>query len=494
MARLRQTVIRSPALVPAGLVVALLVALAGRYGPHRDELYFLALGDRLAWGYPDQGPLTPALARAMDSLSPGSLTLLRLPSALAAGATVLITGRLARELGGGPRSEALAAACAAVGVIFLQVGHLLSTTTADLLAWTAITWIAVRAVRRGQDRLWPLAGLVLGFALLNKPLPAFLAAGLAAGVLISGPRRLLRSPWVWAGAGIALLMWLPWLAWQAERSWPQLEVSSAIAEGGSTTSEPRWAFLPFQLLLVSPFLAPIWVAGLVRLFRDPELRELRFLAWAWVLLAAVFIVSGGKPYYLAGLFPVLLAAGAGQAEEWLGAGRRRRRKALLAGALSVSAVAGPVIALPLLPLDKAGAVVAVNPDVGETVGWPELARTVAAVRARVPGGGRAVLLARNYGEAGALDRYGPVLGLPPAYSGHNGYADLRVPPGDRSPVVAVGFARGGQLERDFHRCVIRARIRSPHDIDNEENGAPVWVCAAPREPWSELWPRLRRLG
>jgi 4-amino-4-deoxy-L-arabinose transferase-like glycosyltransferase len=199
IARSAETIPR-PAVPPLALLAAVvataLVAFGGRYGYHRDELYFLAAGDRLEWGYVDQGPLTPAIAGLMDTVAPESLVALRLPSALATAATVFLTGMIARELGGASRAQFIAAACTAVGAVFLTTGHLLSTTTFDLLAWPAITWICVRAIRTGDDRLWLLAGFVLGVALLNKPLPAFLAAGLLVGVAIAGPRRLLRSPWV----------------------------------------------------------------------------------------------------------------------------------------------------------------------------------------------------------------------------------------------------------------------------------------------------------
>ena len=162
-------------------------------------------------------------------------------------------------------------------MVVLFSGHLLSTSTFDLLVWTAITWLVVRAVRTGDDRLWLVAGVVLGIGLLNKPLPAFLALGMLAGVAISGPRRLLRNPSVWAGAAIALVLWSPWLIWQADHGWPQIDVSREIAGGGSTSSEAWWAIVPFQFLLISPFLAPVWIAGLVRLFRDPAVRD--FASW-----------------------------------------------------------------------------------------------------------------------------------------------------------------------------------------------------------------------
>ncbi len=474
----------------AGAVVVVLVALASGYGYHRDELYFLAAGDHLDWAYADQGPLTPLIARVMSGISADSLTVLRLPSALAAGATVLLTGLLARELGGSRRAEQVAAACAAVASIVLVTGHLLSTSTFDLLVWTAVSWLVVRAVRTGEDRLWLVTGVVLGVGLLNKPLPAFLAVGLLAGVAIAGPRRLLRNRYVRLGAAIALALWSPWIIWQADHGWPQIDVSRSIAAGGSASSQPWWAILPFQFLLVSPVLAPVWIAGLVKLFRDPAVRDVRFLAWAWVVLAVVFMASGGKPYYLGGLLPALIAAGAVQVDGWLGHGRLRLRRGLLVAAVAVSAAIDLTIALPVLPADRAGPAIAANADVGETIGWPELARTVANVRRRLPGAERVVILTRNYGEAGAIDRYGPALGLPHAYSGHNAYGDWGPPPDGSAPVIAVG----DNLAAHLSGCTIAARITNRAGVDNDEHGAPVTVCRGPRRSWSREWPELRRFG
>jgi 4-amino-4-deoxy-L-arabinose transferase-like glycosyltransferase len=488
----------------AGAVTALLVSFASGYGYHRDELYFLAAGEHLDWAYSDQGPVTPLVARAMSEIAADSLTVLRLPSAVAAGVTVLLTGLLARELGGGRRAEAIAAACAAVAVIVLFTGHLLSTSTFDLLAWTALTWLAVRAVRTGDGRLWLVAGVVLGVSLLNKPLPAFLAVGMLAGVAISGPLRLLRNPYVWSGAAIALALWSPWIIWQADHGWPQIDVSREIAGGGSTSSEAWWAIVPFQALLAGPLLAPVWIAGLVRLVRDPSLRDVRFLAWAWVVLACVFMATGGKPYYLAGLLPALIGAGAGWVDGWLERGRAGVRRAALAAGITLSAAAGAIIALPLLPADRAGPVIAVNEDVGETIGWPELAEAVAGVYRGLPDRNRAVILTANYGQAGAIDRYGPALGLPRAYSGHNAYGDWGPPSDDAVPVIAVGLdprespvAAGrasARLGAHLLDCEVVAQIDNEAGVDNNERGTPVMVCSGPRRPWSEQWPAIRHLG
>jgi 4-amino-4-deoxy-L-arabinose transferase-like glycosyltransferase len=422
----------------------------------------------------------------MDAIGGGSLTVLRLPSALMLAGLVLLTGALARELGGARRAEAIAAACTALGVVFLFTGHLLSTTTPDLLVWTAVLYLAVRAVRRGDDRLWLLAGLVLGIGLLNKPLPAFLAAGLLAGVVIAGPRALLRNRAVWAGAALAFLIWLPWIVWQARHGWPQVDVSRNIAAGGSGSSQPRWALLPFQLLLVSPLLAPVWIAGLVRLFRDPGLRDVRFLGWTWVVLVVVFLVAGGKPYYLAGLLPVLLAAGAQPVAAWLDGGRIRARGVTFGAALALSAVAAALIALPTLPAADAGPILAVNGDVGETIGWPELVDTVASVHP--PG---ATVFTANYGEAGAIDRYGPQHKLPHAYSGHNGYGYWGPPRDPPGRVVVVGYDRVPDV---FVGCAVAARVHPPGDVDNDENGTPIWTCDGLRGTWADAWPKLKRLG
>lgn len=295
----------APPLVVGAATSLLLVAFSAGYGYHRDELYFAGAGEHLNWAYPDQGVVTPLVARAMSEVAPHSLTVLRLPSAVASGLTVLLTALLARELGGGRRAELVAAVCAASATIVLFTGHLLSTSTFDLLVWTTVTWLVVRAVRTDEPWPWLAAGAVLGIGLMNKPLPAFLAAGLLAGVAVAGPRRLFRTPQVWLGAGIALVIWSPWILWQADHGWPQIDVSRSLAAGNSASSEPWWAIVPFQALLASPPLAPVWIAGLVRLLRDGSLRELRFFAVAWAVLAVVLMASGGKPYYLAGLLPVL---------------------------------------------------------------------------------------------------------------------------------------------------------------------------------------------
>jgi hypothetical protein len=211
----------------------------------------------------------------------------------------------------------------------------------------------------------------------------------------------------------------------------------------------------------------------------------------------VFLLTGGKPYYLGGLYPVLLAAGAEPTLGWLDRGRQRVRRILLGTALALSGVISSVLMLPLLPasLLHATPVVAINYDAGETVGWPRFAAEIAAVYRELPDDdrARAVLLTRNYGEAGALDRYGPRLGLSPAYSGHNSYWSWGPPPETGGPVIAVGLPEE-RLQPFFGQVRLAGRIDNGLAVDNDEQGAPIWICRRQLLPWAQIWPQLRRLG
>jgi hypothetical protein len=476
-------------LVAGGGLAAVLLAVAARYGYHRDELYFLRAGAEPAWGYADQPPLTPLLAHVLDVAFGGSLVGLRLPSALVAGLVVVLTGTIARELGASRGAQLLAAGCMGVSAFLLAVGHLLSTSTIDLLVWTALCWLIVRALRDG-GRIWLAVGAVAGVGLENKWLPAFLLVALLVGVLAIGPRAALRTSWPWLGGLIALALWAPNLAWQAARGFPQLQLSAAIAAGSSGTSQPGWAFLPYQLVLVGPLLAPIWLIGLWRLARDPALRTWRAFAVAWVLLAVAFIATSAKPYYLAGLFPLLLATGAPTVLDWARAGRVRAR--LLAAALLLTALVNAVLMLPLVPADRLAAtpIPAINYDAAETVGWPGFATTIASVRASLPDAHVAVLT-RNYGEAGAVDHYLPALA--PAHSGHNAYWDWGPPPDHATAVIVIGY-REEQLRAWFGRVDLATHIDNHLGLDNDEQRTPVWIARAPLASWTQTWPQLRRLG
>ena len=478
----------------AALVVVALVVTASRYGYHGDELYFLEAGRHLAWGYADQGPLTPFLARVASAVDDRSLTVLRLPSAVMTGAVVVLTAATAGQLGAGRIGQRIAACCAGFSVFVVFTGHLLSTSTFDLLVWTAAGYWTVRALRTGADRYWILVGAVLGVGLLNKPLPAFLGAALVAGLAIAGPRRVLGRPQLWLGAALAVVLAAPFLIWQLAHGLPQLTVANNIANGGSTSSQPRWAIVPFQVLLVGPPLAPVWIAGLLRLFRDDGVRELRCLGWAWALLAVVFIVTGGKPYYLGGMLPVLIGAGAAPAERWLTRGRRRLRTVCLSVAVALSMAATAILALPVLPAADAAGVVAINPDVGETVGWPDLVADVARVVHTLPDPSSVVLLTSSYAEAGALDRFGGRYGLPQAYSGHNAFGYWGPPKAAPERTVVVVDYTVADADRYLSDCRLVARVENSARLTNDETDDPILICSGVRGSWAAQWPHLRHLG
>ena len=481
----------------AAFTAGVLVLLSGRYGYHRDELYFLAAGRHLAWGYPDQPPLTPLLARIMSSLAPGSLIALRLPAALIAAAVVVLTGWIAREFGAGRNAQLFAAGCMAIAGGTLGITHTLGTTAVDLLAWTVLSYLVIRILRGADSRWWIAVGGVLGISLENNWLVGFFAVAVLAGLVIAGPRLVLRSRWLWVGASISVLLWAPNLIWQAQHQWPAIDVSRSIATGGSTSSQPWYLFIPFELLLMCPVLAPIWGVGLGRLLGARpgvgRLRDFRAFGWAYLLLAALFLVTGGKPYYLIGLYPVLFAAGAGPVLAWVARGRSPARKLCLTTVLALSLLVDATISLPVLPVRwlSASHVLDVNPDAGETVGWPAFAATVASAYQDAPNG--TVVLTGNYGEAGAIDRFGPALGLPQAYSGHNGYG-LWGPPADAATgsALAVGVGRA-KLATWFTSVRQVASIDNGDGLDNQEQGEPVWLCTGQRLPWSQLWPSAVQL-
>ena len=485
-----------PVLAIAAIVAVVLVATSGAYGYHRDELYFLACGRHLAWGYPDQPLFVPLVARLMSDIAPTSLAVLRLPSAVAAFAIVALTSLLARELGGGRDAQVLAAGTIAASALLAGAGHTLNTTIFGLVVWALVCWLIVRILRAGDERLWLVVGLVVGLGLFDSDLVAFLMFAVVVGLALVGPRSAFTTPWLYAGGLLAVVMWLPYLAWQAGHGWPELTVAQSIANGGSGTSAPRWLIVPEQLVLVSIYLAPVWIAGLVRLLRNGALRRWRALGVAWFVLAVVFIIAGGKPYYLAGMLPLLLAAGAEPALGWLRRGRVRLRRALIAAAFVLSLAELPVL-LPLVPVGDLHdtSIVKLNYDAGETVGWPTYVHEIAGVYDALPSSARptTIVLASNYGEAGAVDHYGPADKLPAVYSGHNAYTYWGPPPASATTAVAVGFDRD-QLTPFCGTLRLAADLNNHVDVNDDEQGAPVWVCSDLRRRWTAIWPTLRVFG
>ncbi|GAA5177832.1 glycosyltransferase family 39 protein [Rugosimonospora acidiphila] len=469
-------------------VAGLLAATVNQYGYERDELYFRVLSSHPAWGYVDEPPLTPLLVRAGVALFGDNLWAPRVPAALCALAVILLTVLLVRELGG----TAVAQTLAAVGMsstFVLVSGHALLTASPDLVAWLLVILFAVRALQRAQPRWWLAAGLAVGLGLYNKQLIVLLLIGLAAGLLIAGPRRELASPWLWAGVGIAVVVGLPNLIFQIAHHWPEQTMARAIARDKG--SDDRTFLLPFQFVLIGVTVAPIWIAGLIRLLRDPRWRAIRAVTWAYPVVFVLVLITGGQGYYTFGLLAYLFAAGCVVTVGW--ATGHRGRWAWTWAAAAVSVLTGVVIALPLIPARSLPDVIGqINQADRDSVGWPEYVRQVAAVYGSLPAAdrGRTTLVAGNYGEQGALDRYGPRYGLPTAYGGLNELYRLGPPPASATVAVTVGE----DLSRWFDDCAQATTLDSGLPVSNEEQGVPVTVCHGRREPWNTIWPALRHYG
>jgi 4-amino-4-deoxy-L-arabinose transferase-like glycosyltransferase len=461
-------------------------------------LYFPASGQHLAWGYPDQPPLTPLLAWLGNAVAPGSVWALRLPATVASGLTVLLVGMTAGEMGATRRGRLIAAATAATSGVLLLSGHMLVTNTPDLCLSALLSWLVARLIRTRDQRLLALIGLTIGIGLLNKTFFGLLVAALLAGALIAGPRRVLRGPWLFAGIAIAAALWVPNLLWQAGHGWPQLQMAQVLAKDADLGG--RWGVIPFQFVLISPFLAAVWIAGLIRLLRNTEARPFRAFGIAYSLMIVVLLAFGGNAYYLAGGYPALLAAGAIATDGWLTRAVSRLRAWVLAVGTVLSAAFFAMLGLPVTPVSQLAhsPVLAVFKEPGEQIGWPQLAEEIGRVyHSLTPDQrSRAVAVTANYGEAGALAVYGPALGLSPVYSGHNGHADWGPPPDFADVVLVIGG--DPKTPPPWTRTCRQLRevgsIDNGFGVPNEEQGAPIRLCDGMIRPWSVIWPELRVLS
>ena len=345
-------------------------------------------------------------------------------------------------------------------------------------------WLLVRLLGHDRERLWLVVGVVVGVGFLNKHTVVFVGVGLVAGLLLGGRTRQLRSPWLWAGAAIAAAIALPNVVWHAQHEWPVFEMLDSLQQ----ESEPADSllFLPAQLGATATT-AVVWLPGLVWLLRSRDAERVRPLGFAYVTLVVIFIVTSAKPYYLAGMYPALLAAGG---VVW----ERRGRVAVPAAVVGVGAFA-LALAIPILPPARAARlpIEDLELEFGAQLGWERLVDHVGVAWSSLPAvdRDRAVIFTRNYGEAGAVDRFGPALGLPRAYSGHNNYWLWGPPKVARAPAIVVGYTPD-ELDGSFARCGIVWRFATPHGVASEEEGMPVTLCRTQIVDWDDLWPELRR--
>ena len=457
------------------LALVLLTAFSNGYGYDRDEMYFAML--KPAWGYVDQPPLTPLVAHAIASVYDGGPWLLRVPATLCAVGCLVVTALIARELGGDARAQAWTAWGMATTSAVLLFGHVLLTSAADLVAWGLVSLCVLRAELREQPRWWLVAGVVAGLASYNKLLIVVLLAGIGVGLAMVGPRDRLRSPYVWGGAGLTLLVGLPNVVYQLTHDLPQLRMGRALSENNA--GDVRVSMWVLLLVLLGPPLVVIWVAGLRALWRD---RRVRFFVVVFVAVVLFTYVSGAQPHYPVFILPVAFAAGIVAMEPHLGR--------VWAGLFAVNGVVSLVLGLPVIPVGSVGAtpVPDVNLLAQDSIGWPAYVDQMTAPYDALPDRSHAVVITSNYGEAGAIAHYRPDV---PVYSGQNSLFDQARPPDGTDTVVFVG----GQFPdaRRLFTCTVVARLDNGVDVDNEEQGEPVALCRAPRLPWPQLWARLHHL-
>ncbi|WP_410644466.1 ArnT family glycosyltransferase [Amycolatopsis sp. lyj-346] len=475
------------ALLALGTATALLLT-AGRYGYFGDELYFLAAGKHLAWGYADQPPLVPFLAWAMDTLAPGSLVVFRLPAIAATAGGVVATALIARELGGRRKAQARAAAAYAICGQFVGSGHYLATSTIDPLLWTLVLWLLVRWVRTRDDSLLVWLGVVTAVALNGKLLIGafWVLAGLA--VLAFGPRELLRRPKLWLGALIAAGSLVPTLLWQRANGWPQLGMGDAVgaevdAAGG------RASFVPQLLAGAGWVIGALGVLyGVAVLLGSKRLRPYRFLGWTALGVVAVFLVANGRYYYAAGTFGVLWAAAAVHFE---GLAPSRWWKWVPTWPVFVlSALFSLPFTVPVWPAHWLAAHPAAPRPAyaAEEIGWPDLADDVAELYRTAPPG--TAVVTGGYWQAGALGRYGPERGLPEAYSPSRGFWYFGRPADNAGTVLFVGYDPS-KLAKYFGDARIVGQVGNRLGIRNASEHMPVWQLTGRTAEWAEIWPRLK---
>jgi hypothetical protein len=474
--------------VSGDLVILLLLALArvllhtltnGQYGFHRDELATIDDARYLAWGYVAYPPLTPAVARVALELFGPSLPGLRLFAALAQGVAMLLAGLMARELGGGRWAQVVASLAVAIAPISLLMGALFQYVAFDYLWWAVVAYSTIRLLRSDDPRWWFAIGAAIGVGMLTKYTMAFCAAGLAAGVLLTGN-----------------------LVWQAQHGFVSLEFLRAIHARDVAIGRTQGYLVEQLFVSANPFTIPLWIAGLGFYLFSRAGRRYRPLGWMYVVPFALFLVVQGRSYYLGPAYPMLLAAGAVVAEQRIGSlrpARARLARGLAAAALTAGAVLGGALMLPIAPVGSGlwSVTSAVHDNFVEQIGWPELVETVAEIYTALPAEQRArtAILAANYGEAGAVNLYGPTHGLPQAISGVNSHWPRGYGAPPPQTLIVLGFRRDA-VDRLFESCRLAGRVANRYGIRNEEtrDHPDIFLCGSPHRPWPDLWKELRRFG
>ena len=479
------------------------------YGYFRDELYYLACGQHLAFGYVDQPPLTPLIGRLSRVLFGDSLSSIRLFPALAGGAKIALTAWFARELGGRVWAITLAMTASLAALIYLAIDNILSTNFLEPLFWTACAYIVVRIINGASPRLWLWFGVFAGLGLQNKQSLVFFGIGIVAGLLLTPMRRKFAHKWSWLGALVAFAIALPNVIWEWRHHWATYELLSNISRSGKNVVLSPLEFVKQQILMMNPATFPLWLGGLLWLFLARDGRRYAVLGIAYLVTLAEMIALHGKNYYLAPIYPMLFAAGGvafervlrGKALTWI-------KPVSVVAMLAIAALLAPTI-MPILPPDRVvpymraihfeppktetSHTAALPQILADQFGWPEMVEQVAAVLNSLPSHDRAKagIFAQDYGQAAAVDFFGPRYGLPSAISGHQNYF-LFGPHGYSGDVLVVLDWKSGSNCHEFSSVEDHGQVHISQWAMPQEQRVHIFVCRGLKMPMSELWPKVKK--
>jgi len=480
--------------------------ISNQYGYFRDELYYLAASRRLDFGYVDFPPLIALITALVRATLGTSLPALRLLPALAGAGVVFLTGKMARLFGAGKFGQALAALCVLAAPVFLGMNSLLTMDSFEQFFWALALYLLIRILREDRPQLWLGFGLVAGISLTDKIGFLYLGLALVAGLLLTPWRSQFRRWQLWAGGGIAIAFLLPYIGWNIAHGLPTIDFWANY--GSKVSRAGPLEFILQQILTMHPFTLPVWLAGLVFFFL-PSGKRFRPLGWMYLVLMVVFMVQGAKFYFLAPFYPVLLAAGAFQAERFFAERRLSwpRPASLLTVALGGLLLAP--MAMPLLPLNwEIQYQIAFHPilnvpienlesgvlpqNFADQFGWRELADTVAAIYNRLSADdkAKACIFAGNYGEAGALEFFGSALGLPPVISGHNSYFLWGPGRCTGEVIIYLGDESPSGLELTFESVEYAGETDCAHCMPYE-NHKPIYLCRRIERPLDKIWPQVK---
>lgn len=491
--------------IPALVGFVLHLSVITGYGLGGDELVAIACSDHPAPGYVERGPV-PVLLLALVRLIAGDTPLaLRFLPALVSSLTIWFTARIARRMGAGAAGQLLAALCALIAPSFLAAGHVMTPLVFGLFAWTVASLLIVRLVEESTPVRWLLLGLTVGIGMLTLFSVAILPAALLAGLLLTSRRRLLMTPWPWAGAGIGLLTLVPWMIWQASHGWPTVEWIVILR--ADAMQEPPAQLLPVLwevVKLLHPLSAPVWAGGLAALFIHPHLRQWRAAGWMSVAAVAVMLIAGLASHLVIPAAPLLFAAGGTAVGGWL-----RRRWMHVAVVLVL--IAGGILTAPMgVPVLAPRTFIAYEQMTGMrmTMGSPEcdgrlpgyygtmfgrkeLAVVLNAVFATLPPPERERfgILCASDEQAAALNFHGGSFGLPRAISPNNSHWYFGTAGYSGSRLVVVG-GEAAALQSLFADVVMRMRFRDEY-LHPGNGMTPVFLVARPAVPLESMWGELK---